>query len=45
MPTQIPVRPRQSYLAAAIAALLLSLLAGVMNGAIVFIIVWAYGSF
>jgi hypothetical protein len=43
MPTQIPVQLRQSYVAAAIAALLFSLLAAVINGAIVSIIVWAYG--
>jgi hypothetical protein len=43
MPTQIPVQPQQSCMAAAKAALLLSLLAAAIDGAIVFIIVWAYG--
>jgi hypothetical protein len=43
MPTQIPVCVQRSYMAEAIAALMLSLLAAAIDGAIFFIIVWAYG--
>jgi hypothetical protein len=42
MPTQIPVRPQHSYMVAAKAALLLSLLSASIDGVIVFIIVQAY---
>jgi hypothetical protein len=42
MPTQIPVKPERPLMAAAIAALMQSLLAAAMIGAIAFIIVWAY---
>lgn len=42
MPTQIPVRVERSYAAEAIAALMLSLLSAAVDGAIFFIIVWAY---
>ena len=42
MPTQIPVYVERSYVAEAIAALMLSLLAAAVDGAIFFIIVCAY---
>jgi hypothetical protein len=42
MPTQIPVYVERSYAAEAITALMLSLLAAAIDGAIFFIIVWAY---
>ena len=42
MPTQIPVYAERSYVAEAIAALMLSLLAAAVDGSIFFIIVWAY---
>ena len=43
MPTQIPVHVERSYAAEAIAALMLSLMAAAIDGAIFFIIVLAYG--
>ena len=43
MPTQIPVHVEPSYMAEAIAALMLSLIAAAIDGAIFFIIVLAYG--
>ncbi len=43
MPTPIPVYVERSYVAEAIAASMLSLLAAAVDGAIFFIIVWAYG--
>jgi hypothetical protein len=42
MPTQIPAHVERSYVAEAKAALMLSLLAAAVDGAIFFIIVWAY---
>ena len=42
MPTQIPVEPDRSWVAAAKAALMHSLLAAAIMYVIVFIIVWAY---
>jgi hypothetical protein len=42
MPTQIPVHVERSYVAEAIAALMLSLLAAAVDGVTFFIIVWAY---
>jgi hypothetical protein len=42
MPTQIPVEPERSWIAAAIATLIYSLLAAAVISATVFIIVWAY---
>jgi hypothetical protein len=42
MPTQIPVYVERSYVAEAIAALMLSLLAAAVDGVTFFIIVWAY---
>ena len=44
MPTEIPVRVGRSYAAEAILALMLSLLAAAIDGAIFFAIVWAYSS-
>ena len=43
MPTQSPVHVEPSYMAEAIAALMLSLIAAAIDGAIFFIIVLAYG--
>ena len=43
MPTHIPVRVERSYLAEAIAVLMLSLLAATIDSAMFFIIVWTYG--
>jgi hypothetical protein len=42
MPTEIPVYVERSYGTEAIAALMLSLLAAAVDGAIFIIIVWAY---
>jgi hypothetical protein len=42
MPTQIPIEAERSWMAAAKAALLHSLLAAAIISAIAFIIVWAY---
>ena len=42
MPTEIHVPVERSYATEAIAALMLLLLAAALNGAIFFIIVWAY---
>lgn len=42
MPTQIPVEPERSWMAAAKATSMYSLLAAAMIYAIEFIIVWAY---
>ncbi len=42
MPTQIPVEPDRSWMVAARATLMLSLLAAAIMYEIVFIIVWAY---
>jgi hypothetical protein len=41
MPTQIPVEPPRSWLAATMAALMLSLLAAAIVSVTAFIIVWA----
>jgi len=45
MPTQIPVRPRRSWVAATAAALIYTLLAACMISATEFIIVRAYTLF
>lgn len=42
MPTEIPVYVERSYAAEAMLALMLSLMAAAVDGAIFFIIVWAY---
>ena len=42
MPTQIPILIQRSWLAEAKEALMLSLLAAAMNGAVFIAIVWAY---
>jgi hypothetical protein len=42
MPTEIPVYVERSYATEAILALMLSALAAAVDGAVFFIIVWAY---
>ena len=42
MPTEIPVRVERSYATEALVALMLSALAAAIDGAVFFIIVWAY---
>ncbi len=42
MPTDIPVHVERYYASEAIMALMLSLLAATIDGAIFFVIVWAY---
>ena len=42
MPTEIPVRVERSYVAEAIVALTLSLLAAAVDGVFFVVIVWAY---
>jgi hypothetical protein len=42
MPTQIPIPIQRSWLAEAMEALMLSLLAAAINGAAFIVIVWAY---
>ncbi|HET7888770.1 MAG TPA: hypothetical protein VFL62_21310 [Bradyrhizobium sp.] len=42
MPTEIPVRVARSYATEAMVALMLSVLAAAIDGAVFFTIVWAY---
>ncbi len=42
MPTQIPISIQRSWLAEAMEALMLSLLAAAINGVAFIVIVWAY---